>query len=495
MTPLPDDDAEHLAELVAGRTLVFYGYAGADADLADLLELAIDKADRVVWFEPSEETRGTISLFFPSVRNVFQPHFPAGMDTDDLTQTVPPTARAFLDAAGQDGYRVDDDDDPPFTHAQSWPLAPEIAVGPTPGIISARLVERFGSSGEELHALLAALRRDLVARRWRVLPKYARLAFSRSLYSSGVAARAVETVSRFRQLLVLPGVRRLGDPIILRQFALLLPAGRWQEIEALAEWSLRHRRRRDGARFPSDYYYRSYARRYAFRPEEAAADAEVAVRELADALDPERLAGALLESGAAAIYQGRFDWALRRAFELQYRRGRYAIRRWQSWGGWLEAMTYCHLREPEEAEKAIGRAADRFDDEGYEGALADLDTVRLLADRVRRAANSARAAEPLPQVPPRTRTPRQWDDLSLALGDLELSLGSDEGVERRSPAVVPSCRSVGNPGPRRDHAPRRADDGCRRCIRGSDHRREGTRGDLAGGTSSARAPSDLTATG
>ena len=309
--------------------------------------------------------------------------------------------------------------------------------------MSARLVERFGPSSEELHALLAALRRDLLARRWSLFPAYARWTFSRSLYNHGIAARMVQIASLFRSLFVFPGVRRFGNPIILRKFALLLTAGDWQEIGTLAEWSLCHRRRRNGTTFPSDYYYRAYARRYALRPGDAAVDAEIAVRELADALDPERLAGALLESGAAAIYEGRFDQSLRRAFELQYRRGRYAIRRWQSWGGWLEAMTHCHLHDPREAESALSRAFDRFDEEGYEGALAELETVGLLAERVRRATEKAHTAD-MPQVSNRIRTPRQQDDLDLALGDLELASASPAGVPRarqhyEAVAEKPSC--------------------------------------------------------
>jgi hypothetical protein len=443
MTPLPDVEVAHLARQAKDRTLVLYGYAGADADLADLLDLAIDKADDVLWFEPSLETRDAIGLFFPTVGEGLVPPLAAELDTDDLSQTVPPTARAFLERAALDGYAVDDDDNPPFAATQESPPDPELDIGSTPGIMSARLVERFGPSSEELHALLAAFRRDVSGRRWSLFPAYARWTFSRSFYNHGIAAQIVEFSSRIRSVLVLPGIRRLGDPIILRKFALLLTAGDWEEIGKLAEWSLRDRRRRDGTTFPSDYYYRAYARRYALRPGDAAVDAEIAVRELADALDPERLAGALLESGAAAIYQGRFDAALRRAFELQYRRGRYAIRRWQSWGGWLEAMTHCHLRDSQKAETALSRAFDRFDEEEYEGALADLETVALLAERVRRAAEDAHI-EDVPQVSNRIRTPRQQDDLDLVLGDLELASAKPAGVPRarqhyQAVADKPSC--------------------------------------------------------
>ncbi|HVB41479.1 MAG TPA: hypothetical protein VNF47_02080 [Streptosporangiaceae bacterium] len=430
MTPLPDADAEHLAGLVRGRTMVIYGYAGADADLADLLERAMGLADAVAWFEPWMPARTTAGLFFPAAADCFLPDFPAGTNTAEMRVTVPLTARAFLDAAARAGYVVADTDVPGFTTYQDPPPDPRISVGPVPGIVSARLVERFGPPGEESHALASALRADVRAGRWRMAGAYARLVISRSLYGGGVAAVAVRGLARIRRLLELPGARMIGDPVLTRQFALLLSSRRSLEIGVLADWAIKHRQQPDGSPYPADCYYRAFARRYAWRPADAAADAEAAVRGLAGARDPERLAGALLESGAAALYQGQFDAALRRAFELQYRRGRFAIARWQSWGGWLEAMAHCYLRDPDAADRAIARAADRFDDEGLDSALADLDTVRLLAERVRRAADPSRAGEPVPGVPERDRSLRQLDDLDLILGDLELALNTSGGVAR-----------------------------------------------------------------
>jgi hypothetical protein len=222
----------------------------------------------------------------------------------------------------------------------------------------------------------------------------------------------------------------VGNPVLTRQFALLLTSRGWRQIGELADWSISHRSQPGGSPFPSDYYYRAFARRYEFRPADAAAASDMAIRGLAAARDPERLAGALLESGAAALYRGQFDVALRRAFELQYRRGRYAIARWQSWGGWLEAMTQCYLRDPDAADRAIARAADRFDDEGYESALANLDSVALLVERVRRAADPDRARKPVPVPANRNLTPSQLDDLDLILGDLELARNASDGVTR-----------------------------------------------------------------
>ena len=94
--------------------------------------------------------------------------------------------------------------------------------------------------------------------------------------------------------------------------------------------------------------------------------------------DRERLAGALYEAGSAAIYEARFDEALRYAFDLQYRRGRYAIPRWQAWGAWIEVVALCHLNRIEEAGQLLEQGFARFIDEGRPDALADLRNVRLL---------------------------------------------------------------------------------------------------------------------
>ena len=442
MTPLPDEDAEHLARQVEHRTLVLYGYAGADADLADLLELAIDKADRVLWFEPSLETREAIRLFFPTVGDGLKPTSPAEMDAHDLNQTVPPTARAFLEAAALDGYEVDDDDDPPFTAAQESPPDPEIDIGSTPGIMSARLVERFGSSSEQLHALLAALRRDSSAWRWHLFPAYARWAFSRSLYNHGIAAQAVELfaaplaarASRY------PSARRS------HHLAKVRPSPpHWPLARVSRHWQSGRCATGVVETAPPSRATTTTGRTLAGRAATRGSRGPCRGRRpgLANALDPERLAGALLESGAAAIYQGRFDTALRRAFELQYRRGRYAIRRWQSWGGWLEAMTHCHLHDPQGPRRLFLEPPTASTTKGTRAALADLDTVGLLAERVRRAIDGAHMVD-TPQVTSRIRTPRQQDDLDLVLGDLELASGSAVGVPRarqhyEAVAEKPSC--------------------------------------------------------
>src|ERR1022692_2633032 len=112
--------------------------------------------------------------------------------------TVPLTARAFLDAAALAGYMVADTDVPGFTTYQDPPPDPQIPVGPVPGIVSARLVERFGPPGQESHALASALRADARAGRWRLAGAYGRLVIARSLYSGGVAARAVRGLARCR---------------------------------------------------------------------------------------------------------------------------------------------------------------------------------------------------------------------------------------------------------------------------------------------------------
>ncbi len=208
MTPLPDTDADHLASLARGSSLVIYGYAGADADLADLLELAIRQADEVLWFEPFTGSRATASLFFPDARGCFRPDLPPRAVARGAKTVIPLTAAAFLDVAARAGYGVADDDKPRFTQVQDPPPDPRPRVGPAPGIVSARLIARFGPAAEESHALFSALRADAAAGRWRLAPGYLRWAVSRSLYGHGAASLLVRGLARFRWLLLLPGIRR-----------------------------------------------------------------------------------------------------------------------------------------------------------------------------------------------------------------------------------------------------------------------------------------------
>jgi tetratricopeptide (TPR) repeat protein len=299
---------------------------------------------------------------------------------------------------------------------------------------------RFGTPASEAKALKIARKKDLRAFRLRTIPWHLRWTFSRSLYAGGAAARAIQVAAHVRPVLTLPGMRPVRDVVITRQCALLLPRGRWQDLAELTTWAIQHRRLTNGKPYPGDLYYRAYAHRYLLEPGQAARDADAAVDGLASALDPERLAGALLESGAAAIYQGRFDDALRRAFDLRYRRGRYAIPRWQSWGGWLAAAALCHLHKPAEARKALQAAEPRFIVEGYQRALADLETMSLLADRVDLALGQPCRFPALTRYDAE-RTPRQRDDLDLVLADLSIAHDDLPDARRRYDRVrqSPSC--------------------------------------------------------
>jgi tetratricopeptide (TPR) repeat protein len=436
LTPLPAQDAGHLVASAKGRRVVLYGYAGADADLSDLLEAVFGVAASVVWYEPKASQRDYIRQAFPSARIEFAPlPSPGG----GLKETVPPTARAFLADAAAHGFTVPGSVRASFAEVLGR-KAPHIRLPDPSGIIQARLVMRFGAPASEAKALKMAREKDLRAFRWRTVPWHLRWTFSRSLYAGGTAARVIRAAARFRPVLTLPGMRPARDAVITRQCALLLPRGRWQDLAELTTWAMQHRRLPSGKPYPGDLYYRAYAYRYLLEPGHAARDASAAVDGLASALDPERLAGALLESGAAAIYQGRFDDALRCAFDLRYRRGRYAIPRWQSWGGWLAAAALCHLCKPAEAREALKAAEPRFTAEGYQQALADLEAMGLLADRVDLA-----LGEPRP-FPPATRyeaarTPRQRDDLDLVLADLATAHGDLPDARRRYDRVrqSPSC--------------------------------------------------------
>lgn len=436
LTPLPAGDVEHLAGLASGRRVVLYGYAGADADLAGLLDAVFAAASSVIWYEPDTRRRDYIRQAFPSGNIAFAP-LPAPQG--DLQQTVPPTASAFLTDVADHGYRAPGPLAASFAEVLAG-TAPKIHLPKPTGITQARLVMRFGAPDGEAKALRIARQQDLRALHWRTLPRYLRWTFSRSLYAGGTAAWAVRTAVRTRGLLTLPGMRPVRDAVITRQCGLLLPRGRWQDLAEFTTWAMQHRHLSHGKPYPSDLYYRAYARRYLLEPAQAAQDASAAVDGLASALDPERLAGALLEAGAAAIYQGRFDDALKYAFDLRYRRGRYAIARWQSWGGWLAAAALCHLSRTGEAREALKAATPRFKAENYQRALADLETMYLLADRVDLAHGGK------PEFPPATRydtvrTPRQRDDLDLVLADLAIAHGNVPDARRRYERVrqSPSC--------------------------------------------------------
>jgi tetratricopeptide (TPR) repeat protein len=428
MTPLPTDESKILSSFAVGRKLVIYGYAGTDADLADLLERTIENASSVHWFEPSSESREDIRRFFPQEKIDILPHdFPNGTNTGELKSTVPYTAQAFLTFASDSGYPVRDSDMPSFTEFQSPHKHLSFNV---PNIVSAQLVEKYGSSKKERRAYWCAFKLDLRRPKLGVLRHYSHWRLSRSLYNHGVVALCVRFARPANGLLYRIGAMKFADALVLRQLALLLKDGKWEKIGSLVEWSVAQREESSRAPLPANSYYLAYFKRLMLQPVEARTHAETAVAGLGDVADPERLAGALLESGAAAIYVGDFASALKRSFELQYRRGRYAIPRWQSWGGWLEAMAACHRHDTKAAIEALGRAKQRFEDEEYEGALADLETVEMLVQRVRLAQGEI-SVDQLPQgISALRRSPLKRGDLQLVLGEIELARDSNEGLSK-----------------------------------------------------------------
>lgn len=436
LTPLPDSDVNHLAEFARDRCLVVYGYAAADADLANLFDAAFPRAAAIIWYEPTEDNRERIAGAFPDADIEFRPELSSIANSFDATE------KAFRKHAIEAGYL------PAGFRPWDEPrdLAPAMDLGNPPAIAHARLVERFGPAGHERQALSRARRDDLRHGRFDAARQHLRWTVRRSLYQGHIVPAALWAAAKGRRVLLSPRVRRLqfarkaGDFAITRRCARLLPQGRWSELADLTSYSIERRRTDEGRSDPIDFYYRAYAHRYEFEPNAAAEDAATALVGLADVRDPERLAGAILESGTAAIYQGRFRDAQRHAFDLRFRRGRFAIPRWRSWGGWLHAVAACHLGDPQGAEDAVDAAWGRFEDEQYWQALADLETVRLLAYRVRLAYDSKDDTSPTSRYDEH-RTPRQRDDLDLILGDLALARDDIVDAQRHYERVItrPSC--------------------------------------------------------
>jgi hypothetical protein len=442
ISPLGAPDTEHLARLADGRTVVFYGYAGADADLSDLVDEVLARARSVVWFEPYAAAHSDIARAFRHRDRIeFVPSLAPGQTAD-----VPATVAGFLELAVVAGAQIPADLIDQLRINEPLPLPPTLRLAEPSGISQARLVERFGGPASHDRALRVARRADLRARRWRTAPGHARWLVTRSLYRGGLAADAVRALAKRRELLAHLRPRRLRDYVITRQLALLLQASDPPALGEFAQWATSVRATPEGRPYPNDLYYRAQARRYELQPELARADANAAVEGLASVplRDPERLAGALLESGFAAIYQGRFDDALARAFDLRYRRGRYAIARWRGWGAWLEAIARCYLHDPDAAAEPLAEAEARFAADDRRGPLRDVQSAQLLALRVRRALGrpSDRDDEQLLDAA-ETDDPRgrYRDDRDLILADLDIAAGTNATAARRLSRVAadPSC--------------------------------------------------------
>jgi hypothetical protein len=309
---------------------------------------------------------------------------------------------------------------------------PELDLPTPPGIAHARLVERFGDPDKAVRAYRRALWDDLRHRRLRGLRGFFRWAVGRSLYSNGIVAWIVAALARQRWLLGRLRPRPLRDWIITRACGVLLLRHNWRKLGEFADWAVRHRRMDDGSPNPSDLYYRSQARRYQLDPDGASEDATRAVAALAtDVRDPERLAGALYEAGSAAIYHADFDRALRYAFDLRFRRGRFAIPRWQAWGAWLEAIARSHQGDVEGTREPLAAAEDRFTAEKRRDALMDVRTAQRLAARVALATIGDFDERVLYDPADERRRLRYLDDLNLAMADFAIARGDLEEAERR----------------------------------------------------------------
>ncbi|MFZ2056104.1 MAG: SIR2 family protein [Acidimicrobiales bacterium] len=441
MTPLAEDDRSRLEAIAHGRVVIVYGYAAADADLADLFEGVFRVASTVRWFEPGNRTRDRIRRAFPSLGDVFDP--PTVPEGDQWKEAIRLTTQAFLD-------HVD-----PFEVAISPELRRDLLVveerppetlklrRSPQGVTNARLTERWGSPKEARRALWAARRGDLLHLRVASIPGHLRWVGSNSLYRGHVVSAVIRVVATRPRLLKLLPKSGWRDFVLTRHLALLLRDHDWRALDKFTAWTEQARPQLGLPASPVDSYYKAQASRYQLRPKVARADAEEAANGLSLLRDPERLAGAIYESGSAAIYQADFAAALRAAFDLRYRRGRYAIARWPAWGAWLEVVTRCHLDEPEAAGRVLeeDRGCQRFEEEGRQDALADLRTARLLLYRVQLAHGWDPDPGMLVAPEDAEREGRYRDDLDLLLADIAIAEGRrDEAAERlQRVAGDPSC--------------------------------------------------------
>lgn len=429
ISPLPTDDIEHLGALADGRTMIVYGYAGADADLADLLDEALYRAGRVIWYEPFDRSRQEIIRAFRHAGRIeFRPALGREPGVD-----LQANAREFIAFAEEAGALIWPADAKGFTRVEPLPGAPSIKLDESPGIAQARLVERFGRPSTHGDALRAARVDDFLARRRETLEGHFRWTLSQSLYNAGTIADLVGWLADHKAILAQVRPRPMRDYFITRASALRLRDGGWQALGEFANWAIATRAQPDGTPYPSDLYYRAQARRYELRPALARQDADAAARGLSDeaVTDPERLAGALLESGMAAIYTGRFEDALARGFDLQFRRGRYAIQVWRGWGAWLQTIALCHLQRPDDAARELKEVERRFRADGRKVLLADLHTARLLRLRVAMALGEPVDEELLAEGRSTKATGRYRDDLDLILADLAIAQGELRDARER----------------------------------------------------------------
>jgi hypothetical protein len=437
LAPPTPAQTDHLAGIAADRRLVFYGYAGADADLRELLRACAARARAVIWFEPNSSQRSIIQRRFSGVPIDFRPHLP-----DRRERAFRETARAFLDFARDCGLGVCDELVSRALREADGDACPRpggLRIPRTPGIVHARLVERFGHPAEVPRAIRSARKEDL--RTMRNLPKlrprtvraHGRWALSESLYSEGVVARTVRAYARREWLLQAPVLHRPRDFVLDKVTALMLTDGDWPGLLKVTSFASSVRHTPSGEPRPNDRYYRAHALRYAMRVTEAIDEVTAAEQGLRGSSGPwpdaERLAGAVLELGILADYQGRFADALDRADDLRTQRGRYAIQRWSGWGHWLAGTAHVYRGELADAEKDFDTAETIFSSDPASGALADVDIGRLMLHRARLAVGEI--PEPPRQLVDITRCrKRVRDDDALVRADIALGQGDLDEASR-----------------------------------------------------------------
>lgn len=438
IAPLSEEDIKHLAPLARGKIVVLYGYAGADADLADLVDRLLEDAREIHWFEPSKWSHDLILQAFPAFKDRIR-FVPDWEDEESEHNSVRHMAQTFLELARSAHYAADPQLTDDLIEGRGSLRELDIQLKTPSGATQARLVERFGANdpGDDKVAWAKAWKYDLLHLRVRAFPQHLRHRVSYSLYHSGAVASLVRWLASKPDVLrrVQPG--RLRNYFITRACALLLRDHNWSRLRDFVTWAIGVRSGGDGEPVPSDLYYEAQAFRYSFLPAQARQSADRAIHGLENLADPERLAGALYEAGDAALYQADFNAALGYAFQLRYRRGRYAIPRWQAWGAWLETVADAHLGMIDETlDQTIAAMTDRFDYEREPLNRADARTAELLVARVRLARTGSLGLSSLDHPTDSARTGRYLDDLDLLRADIAIALGDQGDARRRLQRVL-----------------------------------------------------------
>lgn len=432
IAPLSEADVDALAQLAVGKVVVFYGYAGADADLAELLDRVLATGREIHWFEPSEWSHDLILQAFPVFKDRIN-FVPSWTSDEAPDRSLSHTGSTFLRLAAAAGHTVDAHLAKELVDGHGELRKVTLPLRRPSGATQARLVERFGVNDpdDDKRAWTMAWKDDLRHLRVRTIPEHARHHVSYSLYHIGSVASLVRWLADRRDLLRRIWPRRLRNYLITRACALRLREHDWSRLRDFVDWAAAFRSDAAGNPSPSDLYYQAQAYRYSLLPADARTSADRAIEGLQNIADAERLAGALYEAGDAALYQADFNAALGYAFQLRYRRGRYAIPRWQAWGGWLETVALAHLGRIEETTKPLEATTELFEFERDPFNRADARTAELLVARVRLAQTGSLGLDSLDHPTDAVRPGRYRDDLDLLRADISIALGDHEDAQRR----------------------------------------------------------------